>query len=400
MNINRQNYEEWLLLYVDNELSLAERIIVDDFLAANPDLQQELTMLQQSTFQPEDAIVFEHKSALYKNESSGITDASCEQFFVLYADNELSNEQKAAVEEFVYRNPQHQASFELIQQAKLTPDRSIVFPDKKLLYRSEKERRVVTMSWWKIAAAAVLILLIGGVSYKLLVQSDDKGTLAGKDNTKATEQSSGIASNDSVTDQTQDTPAIQPSQESEVPANDQQNAEGNAPKPAPAAIPKDKYGNKRNQPPGQLALPVIPSPITPADDKRYRINPSVQNNKDYAANLPEKKSGDESNTTVASSVIPKEAASLKAADQPVTGKIAAAVNNTAIDPGDMAAVSNTAWDLNSNTDEELIPAQPRKGKMRGLFRKVSRVFEKATNADTDDNRKGNIRIANFEIDLK
>ncbi len=52
MNITRQNYEEWLLLYVDNELSLAERIVVDDFLAANPDLQQELEMLQQSTFQP------------------------------------------------------------------------------------------------------------------------------------------------------------------------------------------------------------------------------------------------------------------------------------------------------------------------------------------------------------
>lgn len=400
MNINRQNYEEWLLLYVDNELSLAERIIVDDFLAANPDLQQELEMLQQSTFQPDDAIVFEPKSALYKNEGSGISDVNCEQFFVLYADNELNNEQKAIVKDFVYRNPQHQVSFELIQQAKLTPDTSIVFPDKRSLYRGGKERGVVSMSWWKIAAAAVLILLIGGVSYKLLVQSDDKGILAGKENAAKTEQQSGIASNDSANDQTRDTPAIQPYRESEVTANDQQIAEGTAPKSAPAIAPKTAERNKRNQPPGQLALPVIPSPVSPVDDKRYRIDPSAPRKTDMAVNLPENKSGNESNTTIASSVIPKEAASLKATDQPNAGKIAAAVNNTAIDPGDMAAVANTAWDLNSNTDEELISAQPRKGKMRGLFRKVSRVFEKATNADSDDNRKGNIRIANFEIDLK
>ncbi|MBO9635509.1 MAG: hypothetical protein J7578_20565, partial [Chitinophagaceae bacterium] len=152
MNITRQNYEEWLLLYVDNELSLAERIIVDDFLAANPDLQQELEMLQQSTFQPDEDIVFQHKASLLRSDNGlTLTEENCEQYFVLYADDELTNQQKASVEEFIYHNPRFQAAFELIQMAKLSPDQSIIFPDKKLLYRTEKGRRVVAMRWYRIA---------------------------------------------------------------------------------------------------------------------------------------------------------------------------------------------------------------------------------------------------------
>ncbi len=67
-----------------------------------------------------------------------ITAENCEQYFVLYADDELNNLQKASVEEFVYHHPRFQAIFELIQQTKLTPDQGIVFPDKKLLYRDRE----------------------------------------------------------------------------------------------------------------------------------------------------------------------------------------------------------------------------------------------------------------------
>ena len=67
MNINRHNYEEFFLLYVDNELSASEKKAVDVFVQENPDLQAELLSLQQTVIKAED-IVLEKKDWLMMEE--------------------------------------------------------------------------------------------------------------------------------------------------------------------------------------------------------------------------------------------------------------------------------------------------------------------------------------------
>lgn len=391
MNITRQNYEEWLLLYVDNELSLAERIIVDDFLAANPDLQQELEMLQQSTIMPDEEIVFPGKEILLKsNNEFVITPANCEQYFVLYADDELSNQQKASVEEFVYHHPQFQAAFELIQQTKLTPDQSIVFPDKKLLYRSENSRRVVMMRWYKMAAAAVLVLLIGGVTYQWLTKKDVNTEMANRNDQQAP-QSSGIASNDSAADRE---PSKTSSHESiaEVQPSSTVAEKSQVEK---VAVKKDVAKKAPANAAAQQPQITIPSPVTMPENRTVSGIPA---NQDMANNDHGKKVSDPGNITIASNVTPTEA--LKETEQPNTGKInVKSPGNTVLNNSDMAAIADHSYDLLDEEDIEIQPAD-RKNKMRGILRRVSRVFEKATNADASDNRKGNIRIANFEIALK
>jgi hypothetical protein len=69
MHINRQTYEEFFLLYTDGELTLEERKAVEDFVKENPDLGQELLLLQDSVFAPDQSIVFENKEALYRHEN-------------------------------------------------------------------------------------------------------------------------------------------------------------------------------------------------------------------------------------------------------------------------------------------------------------------------------------------
>lgn len=156
MLINRHNYEEFFLMYVDNELNMHQRIEVELFVEQHPDLAAELNALQEAVLLPEPDITFTHKNSLYKQEKEGITKDNCEEQFLLYIDNELSAEARSEVEAFVQQNPEQQAQLNLLQQTVLAPE-PIVFANKKVLYRKEKERRVIPMAWSRLAVAAALL---------------------------------------------------------------------------------------------------------------------------------------------------------------------------------------------------------------------------------------------------
>lgn len=162
MNINRHNYEEYFILYMDNELGSEERQQVEVFVQQNPDLKEELELLIQSKFTPEPHIVFENKDELLRtSESSVINMSNYEEWLVLYLDNELSAEEKTAVEIFVASHSTAKNELEAFTKAKLQPEENIVFPGKELLYRRDKRVPLISMHLWKIAVAAILILGIG-----------------------------------------------------------------------------------------------------------------------------------------------------------------------------------------------------------------------------------------------
>jgi hypothetical protein len=65
MKINMQNYESYCLLYIDNELSAADRMELELFMQAHPTLANELAALQQTVLTPE-TLLFEDKAILYR----------------------------------------------------------------------------------------------------------------------------------------------------------------------------------------------------------------------------------------------------------------------------------------------------------------------------------------------
>lgn len=158
--ISRNNYEEFFLMYVDSELSATEKEIVEVFVQQNPDLQEELTMLQQAVLLPENDVVFADKNLLFKQIGNEISTINFEEKFLLYIDNELTTKDKAEVETFVLQHPELQNDFTLLKQTKLEVE-TIACPNKEALYKEEKERRVVYINWYKMAAAALIIGLIG-----------------------------------------------------------------------------------------------------------------------------------------------------------------------------------------------------------------------------------------------
>lgn len=157
IQINLHNYEEFFLLYADKELNAEDRLAVEQFVQANPDLGVELDLLLQLHLPADETIPFPGKNDLLRNESAAINLQNCEEKFLLYVDNELDAPEKEEVEKFVLQHPEQQQAFTLLKQTKSTAE-VIPFPDKASLYREEKkEKPVFYMRWQRIAVAAAFI---------------------------------------------------------------------------------------------------------------------------------------------------------------------------------------------------------------------------------------------------
>ncbi len=188
MIINRHNYEEFFLLYVDKELEAEGYTAVENFARQNPDLAKELETLQQATL-VNNSIQFTEKELLYKKENS-ISLADYEEYFLLAADNELSKQLSIEVENFVLKHPQLQDEFTLLQQTKLQPE-LIAFAGKEKLYRKEKkERRIIPFILIRVGAAAA----VAGIVYTSSIiinnnkSSDKTAVIASQNLAKATSE--------------------------------------------------------------------------------------------------------------------------------------------------------------------------------------------------------------------
>lgn len=393
MNINRFNYEEYFLLYVDNELSAEERHEVDTFVRENSDLREELEMLMQSVIRPDRKISFDNKASLIRTASPAnpVNELNCEEYFILYGDNELSNEEKDWVEQFVYRHPQFQASFELFQSARLETPSEIVFPHKESLYRHEKDDRVIVMRWWKIAVAAAIILAFTGSAYYLF---SDQQKPAGNDGLAQTKKPGGTNSNKPASSANN----TQPVQENNTSSPDEVQI---------AQTPGENTGSKnlnerviarQQENPGQILLADNTNPVK--EDA-------------YNENATPKKIIPASNLSQDENVKPIELAHIETPDaNPVS-----ATDNRKVVAIDVEksfeelAVNDRGADKNyaqfaSNDDriEVLNTTVSNKGKARGFFRKLGRVVDKATNFRSDEDQPGSdkkgVRIASFQIALK
>src|SRR6185503_20125551 len=112
MNINRNNYEEYFLLYADNELTDSEKVEVIMFLKENKDLEEEFRMIHYTISKPDVSVTLGNKSFLHReNEESFINQKNYEEVFVLYHDNELTENEKLETGEFLSHHTELKKEF-------------------------------------------------------------------------------------------------------------------------------------------------------------------------------------------------------------------------------------------------------------------------------------------------
>ena len=158
--INLGNYEEYFVLYMDNELSEGQRKMVDAFLLVNPDLQAELEILM-STKLPAEEFSFDKDALLSGSMKLNVIDED----LLLYIDNELPADKKKIVELELATNKTYQLQHQQVLQTKLDATEVIAYPNKEELYH-RKERVIAFKLWMRIAAAVIIMAALGIVYFE------------------------------------------------------------------------------------------------------------------------------------------------------------------------------------------------------------------------------------------
>jgi hypothetical protein len=143
-----------------------------------------------------------------------------ETFFLLYADNELTADERENVLFFVNENPELRDEFESLASLKILPKENIIFKNKQILYAESEEdleacysfkpnlniqyphkeelyryEKSIKIGWVKSFTAAASIILIAGLFWMLTPINDQSKkikTIANKQEISITKGSSGL----------------------------------------------------------------------------------------------------------------------------------------------------------------------------------------------------------------
>ncbi len=156
-NINRHNYEAFLLDYLEQNLSpntVAELMV---FLEQNPDLKEEFDEIQAFEVLEATPVNFDNKTTLKKDALDNLMIAEIEGI--------NTSQETKTLKHILKVDKTAKNNFQLFQQTKLK-SKKIIFKDKNAL---KKEAAIIPLRWWTNAAAAVLIMAF-------LIQGLDDGS--------------------------------------------------------------------------------------------------------------------------------------------------------------------------------------------------------------------------------
>ena len=369
MIINRHNYEEFFILYWDDELTTAQKQAVENFVTANPELQEEFKLLGETRFIPDNNVQFEEKEFLLNNSFINIT--NYEEQLLNYVDDELSNNERKEVEKLAAKQPAIQKELLLLQKTKLQPEAEVIFPDKSSLYRREENadsyrHRVISMVWFRVAVAAALILIAGFVTLRLINTGNGGVKNEVVKNVEVKNQQPNQSTSPQIT-----IPEVQAQKEEQ--ASTVKTVEKSAEEPTGKQKTKKPGGENNivnslasNKPENKNNLPKEKKSSNPL------LNEESNENETYIANISkenykaEKSQSDKTNNLLDNSSVTK---------------------------------STTPTFANISAEDILFEKEKDKGGLKEFLRKTTRVFERRTKIQTttEDNK---LLLGAFAVSLK
>jgi len=178
IDINTNNYEEYIVDFFDGNLSPSEETALMAFLDKNPELKEEFDFFDNEKLLEEE-IVFNEKeslkrtSILHNNESMNF-----QELCIASIEGDLTKEEKNLFNELLSSDSNKLIEYKKFKSTKLSPDYSIVFTDKKAL--NKKAGLNWRKSYSAISIAASILLLVG--LYFLVPRTTEKVELISAQN--------------------------------------------------------------------------------------------------------------------------------------------------------------------------------------------------------------------------
>lgn len=157
MNIDRSNYEIWLIDCLDGNLNEIQVEQLKYFLSENPDLKEESEDLTIFRLNPSGK-TFQHKNHLNKT-TSNLSGSQFDYLSVAYLENDLSSDQETELMEIIDQDPEKKMAFELIQKTKLSHV-ALSHKHKHRLIRRTIAQNVIRLSLIGLSAAAIITLAV------------------------------------------------------------------------------------------------------------------------------------------------------------------------------------------------------------------------------------------------
>ncbi len=164
-DINKHNYEAWLLDYIEGRLDQVSVSALKDFLKQNPQLGvfEEITS-DMPILKPEQVKLKDIDSLkqVEVHAVGPINESNYDFHFVSFYEGLLSNEDQQILQKFLLLNSFLNADFEQYGNTRLHPDFSVTYPQKQSL----KRFALGIYPWvYRTAAAAASILLLISLSW-------------------------------------------------------------------------------------------------------------------------------------------------------------------------------------------------------------------------------------------
>jgi len=170
MQIDRTNYEIWLIDWLDGILDDHQLEQVRLFLHDNPDLKNEFEEIIESGRHAMHGVsttqgISNSKNKLFRNKEQikkSPSDLSLSQFeylCVAYLEKDFSSEQADELREIINNDPERRNVFELIQKTRLVSP-FVTFNYKKRLLRRTLAQKVAGVSVIVLSAAAIIAFVV------------------------------------------------------------------------------------------------------------------------------------------------------------------------------------------------------------------------------------------------